>query len=88
MPSACLERGKTRPPADVAYKPGRDDDQREGHVEEKERYERCRRDGNHDVVFQRPTADPEDRLDDDGEDAIVVALTKTVREQIIWKRRQ
>lgn len=49
-----------------------------GTSRKKERYERCRRDGNRDVVFQRPTADQEDRLDDDGKDAIVVALTSTV----------
>ncbi len=67
MTSADLESGNARTAPKVADDASRDDDQRERYVKEEDRHECCRREGDHRPVLERPAADPEDRLDNDGE---------------------
>src|SRR5438132_8994156 len=67
MAAADEERRNAEPAAGEADDPGAKYDDRKRHAEEKDRDEGNDREPHHDVVLQRPPADPRYRLEDDGE---------------------
>ena len=65
VPAPAEEGRVPSPAAEIADHACRENDERKRHIEQEDRHERDGGDRDHDVVLQRPPADPHDGLEHD-----------------------